>query len=284
MKLDGPAGPPEGTGRPVSLPAPHPARIYQYWLGGKDHFAADRQTAAEVDRHWPRAITGAQDSRAFGRRAIWYAAAGCGISQFLDIGPGLPVPGATHEIAQQASPACRVVYADNDPVVLAHARALLAPSGRNCEVIDADLRDTDDLLGQAAGLLDFSEPVAVLLLAVLQFIGDADDPAKIMARLVSGLAPRSVIVVSALTADCAPVPVATGTDAWNARVPVPLIPRSRAEITELFSGLPLQWPGVVPVTQWRPFARESASDPTDMLGGMARVPAPGDEDWRNAPF
>jgi SAM-dependent methyltransferase len=284
MNPHAPASPAESTGHLYSLAAPHPARIYNYWLGGKDHFATDRRVAAEVDLHWPRAITGAQDSRSFGRRATWYAAAGCGIHQFLDIGPGLPGPDATHEIAQQASAACQVVYADNDPLVLAHARALLAPAGRNCEVIDADLRDPAALLAKAAGLLDFSQPVAVLLLAVLPFISDADGPAAIVAKLADALAPRSVIVISALTADCAPVPVATGTAAWNAAVAAPLVPRSRAAITALFGGLPLQWPGMVPVTQWRPLHRHAASAPTDMLGGVARIPAPGDEDWRNAPF
>jgi hypothetical protein len=284
MNLHAPGGPAESAGPHLtSLTAPHPARIYDYWLGGKDHFAADRKVAADVNLHWPRAITGAQDSRSFGRRATWYAAASCGIRQFLDIGPGLSLPGATHEIAQQASADCRVVYADNDPLVLAHARAKFTPDG-TCEVIDADLRDPAALLAKAAGLLDFDLPVAVLLLAVLPFISDADGPASIVAKLADTLAPRSVIVISALTADCAPVPVATGTAAWNAAVAAPLIPRSRAEVTAMFGDLPVQWPGVVPVTQWRPFRRESASDPTDMLGGVARIPAFGDEHWRNAPF
>jgi SAM-dependent methyltransferase len=285
MNLHAPAGPAESTGpHPSSLTTPHPARIYDYWLGGKDHFAADRMVAAEVDLHWPRAITDAQDNRSFGLRATWYAAASCGIRQFLDIGPGLPLPDATHEIAQQASPDCRVVYADNDPLVLAHARALLAPD-RSCGVVDADLRDPVALLDRAAGLLDFELPVAVLLLAVLPFISDADGPAAIVAQLADALAPRSLIVASALTADFAPVAVATGTAAWNAAVTTaPMIPRSRATITALFGGLPLQWPGVVPVTQWRPFRRESGTVPTDMLGGVARIPAPGDEHWRNAPF
>jgi hypothetical protein len=284
MNLHAPASPAQSTGHHRnSLAEPHPARIYDYWLGGKDHFAADRRVAAEVDLHWPRAITGAQDSRSFGLRATWYAAASCGIRQFLDIGPGLPLPGATHEIAQQASADCRVVYADNDPLVLAHARALLAPD-RKCDVIAADLRDPAALLDRAASLLDFELPAAVLLLAVLPFVSDADGPAAIVAKLADALAPRSLIVISALTADCAPVPVATGTAAWNALVPVPMIPRSRAAITATFGGLPLQWPGVVPVTQWRPLRRESATAPTDMLGGVARIPAPGDEHWRNAPF
>ncbi|MEP7026482.1 MAG: SAM-dependent methyltransferase [Actinomycetota bacterium] len=269
---------------PDWLTAPHHARIYDYWLGGKDHFAADRQVAEEVCRCWPEAITAAQASRAFGRRVTWYAAAGCGIRQFLDIGPGLPAPDSTLEVSQRISPACRVICADNDPVVLAHARAQTITSGPDgpCEVIDADLRDPDALLAQAATGLDFDQAAAVLLLGVLQFIGDADDPAAIIARLADGLAPRSMIAVSSLTADCAPGPVAAGVAAWNARVPAPLIPRSAAEITAMFGDLPLQWPGAVPVTQWRPSLRDSPRAHADMLGAVARIPAVGDHHWRNA--
>ena len=159
----------------------------------------------------------ARADRAFLGRVVRFLAGEAGVRQFLDVGTGLPTADNTHEVAQRAAPQARVVYVDSDPLVLAHARALLAPD-RNCGVVDADLRDPVALLDQAAGLLDFELPVAVLLLAVLPFVSDADGPAGIVAKLADALAPRSVIVISALTADCAPVPVATGTAAWNAAV------------------------------------------------------------------
>jgi hypothetical protein len=147
---------------------PHPARVYNYWLAGKDHFPADRRAAEEVIRHRPQVVAGARANRAFLARAVRYLAAGRGIRQFLDIGTGLPAPASTHEVAQQAAPDCAVVYADNDPLVLVYARALLTarPPGR-CGYVDADLRDTAVLLQKASWTLDFTRPAAVLLLAIL---------------------------------------------------------------------------------------------------------------------
>ena len=235
---------------PATLPSPprdagvpHPARVYDCWLGGKDHYQADREAAGEVLRHRPQVVAGARANRAFGRRITWYAANGCGIRQFLDIGTGLPAPDATHEVAQQAGRDCRVVYADNDPLVLAHARALLTPvpgSGGTCDYLHADVRDPAGLLGKAAGLLDFDQPVAVWLLAVLHSVADADDPAGIVAELAAALAPGSLIAISHLTADHAPGPVADGAAAYNARVPAPVYPRSCTQVAALFGELPLQ--------------------------------------------
>jgi S-adenosyl methyltransferase len=248
---------------------PHPARVYNYWLGGKDHLDADRQAAEEVIRHRPEVVAGARANRAFLARAVRYLAAECGIRQFLDIGTGLPAPASTHEVAQQTAPDCTVVYADNDPLVLVYARALLTcrPPGR-CGYLDADLRDTATLLGQASRLLDFTKPVAVLLLAILHFIADSDDPAGIVATLASALAPGSYLVISHLTGDLAPGPVADGVGAYNAAVPTAVIPRSHAQVTALFGGLPLVPPGVVPVAEWRPSASPAAS--ADLYAGVAR--------------
>src|SRR6266567_816891 len=171
---------------------PHPARVYNYWLAGKDHFPADRRAAEEVIRHRPEVVAGARANRAFLARAVRYLAAECGIRQFLDIGTGLPSAANTHQVAQAIAPAARVVYVDNDPLVLVHARALLTstPQGM-CDYIDADLRDPASILTQAGRTLDFAQPVAVLLFAVLHFIDNASDPAGIVAALAGGLAPGS---------------------------------------------------------------------------------------------
>src|SRR5262249_34529262 len=160
--------------------------------------------AQQVIRHRPQVVAGARANRMFLARVVRYLAAVCRIRQFLDIGTGLPAPGATHQIAQQVDPACSVASLDNDPLLLTYARARLtsAPPGR-CAYIDADLRDTTTVLDQAAQTLDFTQPAAVLLLAVLHFIPDADDPAGIVAALAAALAPGSYVVVTHLTGDLA---------------------------------------------------------------------------------
>ncbi|HEY2305932.1 MAG TPA: SAM-dependent methyltransferase [Streptosporangiaceae bacterium] len=261
--------------RPVFDPSvAHPARVYNYWLGGKDHYLADRAVADEVARWHPHVVAGARANRAFLARAVRYLAGDCGIRQFLDIGTGLPAPGSTHELAQQVAPECAVAYADNDPLVLVHARALLTsrPEGR-CGYIDADLRDPPAILAQASATLDFAQPVAVLLLAILHFLAAADDPAGIVAALARALAPGSYLVISNLTADFAPDQVGSAVEAYNAAVPGGVTARSHAEVTALFGGLPLVPPGVVPVTQWRPAAPVSPAAPdADLYAGIARTP------------
>ncbi|HMG65602.1 MAG TPA: SAM-dependent methyltransferase, partial [Streptosporangiaceae bacterium] len=165
----------------------HPARVYAFWLGGKDHYPADREAGREVVRLRPEVLAGARANRAFGQRVTRYAAAGATIRQFLDIGAGLPAPGPTHQTAQQISPTCRTLYADNDPMVTAHCRALqaAAPGAAPCTCIDADLRDPTGLLDSAREVLDFTQPIAVLLLAILHFLPDTDDPAGIVALLAT---------------------------------------------------------------------------------------------------
>jgi hypothetical protein len=254
----------------------HPARVYCYWLGGKDHFPADREAAREVVRHRPEVLAGARANRDFGRRVIGFAAAGLGIRQFLDIGAGLPAPNPTHETAQKISPACRVVYADNDPLVLAHARALLTamPGAEPCAYIHGDVRDPDGLLDSASTVLDFARPVAVLLLAVLHFVADADDPAGIIARFAAALAPGSIIAITHVTTDYAPDAMAEGAAAYNARVSSTVYPRTREELAALCGTLPVQHPGVVPVNFWMPSLREPASPALDMHAAVLRLPVP----------
>jgi hypothetical protein len=204
---------------------PHPARVYGYWLGGKDHYPPDREAAQEVIRHRPQVVSGARANRAFLARVVRYLAAEHGIRQFLDIGTGLPAPDSTHEVAQAVAPDCRIVYVDNDPLVLVYARALLTSTPQGwCDYIEADLRDTSTIVAGAARTLDFTRPAAVLLLAVLHFIPNADDPAGIVATLARELAPGSYVAISHLTADFAPGPVAAGVAAYNTLVPTALIP------------------------------------------------------------
>jgi hypothetical protein len=252
---------------------PHPARVYAYWLGGKDHYPPDREAAEEVIRYRPQVVAGARANRAFLARAVRFLAAECGIRQFLDIGTGLPAPNSTHEVAQAIAPDCRIVYVDNDPLVLVHARALLTstPQGA-CDYLDVDLRDTPAVVAGAARTLDFTRPIAVLLLAVLHFIPDADDPAGTVAALAQQLAPGSYVVISHLTEDFAPGPVSAGIGAYNALVPTPLVPRTHTQVSALFAGLPLVPPGVVPLTEWRPAIAGPSPQQADMYAGAAWTP------------
>lgn len=253
---------------------PHPACVYAYWLGGKDHHRADQKAAEEVMRRRPQVVEGARANRAFLARTVRYLAAECGIRQFLDIGTGLPAPGSTHQIAQDIAPDSRIVYVDNDPLVLAYARALLTSSPQgSCDYIEADLRDPPAILARASQTLDFTQPAAVLLLAVLHFITDTDDPASIVTALASKLGPGSFLAISHLTADFAPDPVTSAVNAFNNMVPTPLIPRSHSQVSALIAGLPLVPPGVVPLAEWRttsgPFPNA-----TDLYAGVAHAPAP----------
>jgi hypothetical protein len=228
-------------------------RAADVWLGGKDHYAADRDAAQRVAECRPQVVAGARANRQFLGRVVRYLAGKQGISQFLDIGTGLPAPDNTHEVAQALNPAARIVYADHDPLVLAHARALLGstPDG-TCDYLGADLHDPAALLAGAARTLDFTRPAAILLLAVLHFLPDADDPAGILATLAAGLAPGSFVAVSHLTSDFAPAAVTSGVAAYNEAVPGGITARSHAQVSALLGDLPLVPPGVVPVSEWRP--------------------------------
>ena len=254
---------------------PHPARVYNYWLGGKDHCPADRRAAEEVMRLRPQVVAFARSNRSFLGRVVRFLAHECGIRQFLDIGTGLPAPDNTHEAAEQAAPDCRVVYVDNDPLVLAYARALLTttPPGR-CDYIAADLRDPGTLLREAAGVLDFTRPVGVLLLAVLHFLTDAEDPAGVVKTLASALVPGSYVAISHVTADYAPGEVQAAAAAYNALAPAPVAvtPRTHDQLARLFGGLPLLEPGVVQATDWQPASPLPHRQPCDIYAGVARIP------------
>lgn len=251
----------------------HPARIYNVWLGGKDGLAADRQVAEEVAACRPQVVAGARANREFLARVVRYLAGQQRIRQFLDIGPGLPAPGNTHQVAQAIAPESKIVYVDNDALVMSHARALLTslPEGQ-CDYIEADVRDPEMIVEEAARTLDFTQPVAVILAAVLHFIPDADDPQRVVAALTAALGPGSFLAISHLTSDFAPEQVAAGVGAYNALVPAGITARSHAEVTGLFGGLALVPPGVVPVSEWRPDHAPVHGVSADIYAGLATVP------------
>lgn len=271
----------QGPGIPeeIDTSRPQPARVYDYLLGGKNHFAVDRETAEKVLAPRPSARVGLRENRAFLGRAVRYLAGEAGIRQFLDIGTGLPTTGNVHEVAQAVAPSSRIVYADNDPMVLAHARALLTstPEGRT-GYIRADLRDPASILTDPVtrDVLDFTEPIALMLLAILHFIPDADNPAEIIATLLDALPPGSYLVASHATGEHVPATdSASGQRAYQeAGVPVQM--RDSDEFARLaFSGLELVPPGVALVSEWRPDSPSPRPLPADvnMYGGVARKPA-----------
>jgi S-adenosyl methyltransferase len=255
----------------------HIARVYDYWLGGKDNFAADREAGDETVQGYPDMLSSVRANRAFLRRAVRYLAAEEGIRQFLDVGTGLPSADNTHEVAQAVAPSSRVVYVDNDPVVLAHARALLTsgPEGAT-GYLDADARDVATILAEAGKLLDFSQPVGVMLVAVLQFIEDKDDPYQIVARLVEAVPPGSFVVITHPPSDMQRLApgLAQALAKLSQTMAQRVTPRSHEQVTRFFNGLDLIKPGVVPIQQWRPASDLEATARAGMWGGVARKPSP----------
>ena len=248
----------------------HIARVYDYWLGGKDNFAADRAAGDAALQAYPGLASSVRANRMFLARAVRYLAGEAGIRQFLDIGTGIPTASNTHEVAQGEAPTAKVVYVDNNPVVLTHARALLTsgPEGATAYV-DADLRDTGRVLAQAADTLDFSAPLAVMLVSVLHVIPDRDDPAGIVARLMGAAAAGSFLCISHPASDINPA-AAEAASRYNALAGQPARLRDRAEVERLFDGLELVEPGVVPLPQWRPGSEFEARTPAAAWGGVAR--------------
>jgi hypothetical protein len=254
---------------------PHVARVYDYWLDGKDNFTADRVAAEETIAAFPGIRLSAQANRAFLRRTVRYLAAEEGIRQFLDIGTGLPAADNTHEVSQAIAPESRVVYVDNDPLVLAHARALLTsgPQGVT-DYLDADLRNTDTILERAAATLDFTRPVAIMLLAILHYIPDLAEARQIMTKLLDAVPSGSFFVISHAGTDLLPDEVLAFEKSLNAHLAAHEhhVARRHDAVLGLLDGLTLVEPGLVPVSEWRPDTPEEAATPTILWGGVAKKP------------
>ncbi|TDD14414.1 SAM-dependent methyltransferase [Nonomuraea diastatica] len=264
----------------VDTSKPSVSRVYDYMLGGKDNYEVDRQVAAMALKVAPDAPEAARANREFLRRTVLHLAARAGVRQFLDLGSGLPTQGNVHEIAQAVAPRSRVVYVDHDPIVLVHGRALLAVD-QTTTIIEADARHPEAILAdrKTRGLIDFSEPVGLLMFGLLHHLGDDDDPAGIVARLVRALAPGSHLVISHFCNPGEAMPEVSrqayaaekifnehlGTGRW----------RFREEILAFFDGLELLEPGLVPLPEWRPGADDHATPGITyhtFVGGVARKP------------
>ena len=256
MTTDEAAVPGSGGATPLAFDVTkaNQARMYNYLLGGKDNYAADRAAAEAGLTVWPEGAVTARANRAFLGRAVRYLAGEARIRQFLDIGTGIPTAGNTHEVAQAVAPEARVVYVDYDPIVLAHARALLTSGDAGeTEYIEADLRDTGAILHQAARLLDFSKPVAVTLLTILHAIPDSDDPYAIVARLMAAVPSGSYLAISHGASDLLDSETWQSIgDSWNGKVQQEFTWRNRDQVARFFAGLDLIEPGLVPVEEWRP--------------------------------
>jgi S-adenosyl methyltransferase len=259
---------------PFDITTAHQARMYDYVLGGKDNYAADRAASDGWLKIDPESAFGARANRAFLGRMIRYLTAEAGIRQFLDIGTGIPTAGNTHQVAQATAPESRVVYVDYDPVVLAHARALLTSHKAGAtDYIDADLRDTGTILSRASRLLDFSKPVAVTLLAILHVIPDSDDPYGIVATLMDRMPSGSYLAISHGGSDLLdPDRLAAINDVVNRMVKQTFTYRSREQIARFFQGLDLVAPGLVRVEEWHPDPRAEQGPKTSAWCAVGRKP------------
>ncbi|MFB9238140.1 SAM-dependent methyltransferase [Plantactinospora siamensis] len=268
----------ESTSDRLDASQPSSARRYDYWLGGKDHFAADRHSGDRIATAFPTVHTAAKENRRFVHRAVTYLTGEAGIRQLLDIGCGIPTTPTVHETAQRIAPAARVIYVDNDPMVIAHTRARTSSSPQGAVAcLHADLRDPDSILNNPAltSILDPNRPVAVLLCAVLHYLHDQDQPAEILKRLKEALPPGSCLALTHATLDPLPSATALAVTELLGTGHGAIRPRTRAEVTALTAGLPLVQPGLVPVTRWRPHLPpqpHATAQATATYGLMAQLP------------
>ena len=269
----GPERPDATAGTAIDTSVPHSARIWNYWLGGKDNYAVDRAAGDAYVKIYPGIVDIARAGRAFLARAVRYLTLEAGIRQFLDVGTGLPTVENTHEIAQRAAPESRIVYVDNDPLVLAHARALLTstPEGVT-DYIHADMHDPEAILARAAELLDFSQPVALMLMGVMGHIDDDDEARSIVQRLLAGLPSGSFLTLYDGVEDISEA-MSEAEQGYADTGAVPYKNRCREQITRFFDGLELIEPGLVQASQWRPEATGPGAGPdSPSLGGVGRKP------------
>jgi S-adenosyl methyltransferase len=263
----------EGEPPKVDTTVAHIARVQDYWLGGKDNFAADRAAGEQGVAAFPDMVASVRATRAFLARTVRYLAREAGIRQFLDIGTGIPTANNTHEVAQDVAPESRIVYADNDPVVLSHARALLTSRREGATAyIDADLRSTGHILAEAARSLDFGQPIAVMLVAVLQFIPEDNDPHAIVAQLLAAVPSGSYLVIAHPASDIEAIAMADMAKRLNQLMAQQVALRSHAEVSRFFEGLTMVEPGVVRAPQWRPGSKLEAASASTMWGGVGRKP------------
>ncbi|MEU3255164.1 SAM-dependent methyltransferase [Streptomyces sp. NPDC006997] len=264
--------PAEGAAR-LNTTVAHNARVWNYWIGGKDNYAVDQQVGDHVAAMFPLIRDVARADRAFLGRAVRFLAEERGIRQFLDIGTGLPTADNTHEIAQRVAPESRIVYVDNDPIVLLHARTLLTgtPEGVTA-YIDADVHDPDAILERAGATLDLSRPVAVMMLGILNFVLDTDEARRIVHRITAALPSGSHLALTHPTHE--PELGGAGQRAamafWNENATPPITARGRAEVTGFFDGLDLLEPGLVSCSAWRTDLQDPALVP--QFGGVAAKP------------
>jgi len=258
----------------IDATVPNSARIWNYWLGGKDNYPVDREVGDEYRAIYPEIVQVARASRQFLARAVLYLAGEAQVHQFLDIGTGLPTFNNTHDVAQRVAPGTRVVYVDNDPVVLAHARALLTSTKAVTAYVDADLHDPDEILAAAGRTLDFTRPIGLMMLGILGHIGDDDEARSIVKRLLDALPPGSYLTICDGTNDL----FETGVEAqrlYNESGAVPYRLRSAQQIADFFEGLELVEPGVVSCPRWRPdpgAVRRGLPDAMDQFAGVGRKP------------
>jgi hypothetical protein len=258
---------------PFDTSVAHVARVYNYWLGGKDFFPADRAAGEQAIKAFPDIVLSARANRAFLARAVSFLAREAGIRQFLDIGTGIPSANNTHEVAQSVAAESRIVYVDNDPVVLIHARALLTsdPAGAT-DYIDADLREPERILAGAAQVLDFSRPVAVMLMAILQHVSDEDDPYRVVATLMDAVPSGSYLALSHPAKDIDAEAMAKMADSLNKMMAEKVTFRDRPAVARFFDGLDLVEPGMVQASKWRPTSESEAASPAALWAGVARKP------------
>jgi hypothetical protein len=267
-----------GSDQPLELDTsvPHSARVWNYWLGGKDYFSADKAAGDQFRGVFPEIVDAALAARGFLVRAVRYLTGEAAIRQFLDVGTGLPTANNTHQVAQRIAPEARIVYVDNDPLVLTHARALLTSTSQGAtDYVDADLRDPDKILEAAVATLDFTQPVALMLLGILGHTSDYDQARSIVRRLLDPLPSGSYLALNDGTNVVNKALVDEAQEAYNQSGAVPYHPRTPEQIAGFFDGLELLEPGVVSCSRWRPDPADAGDGlpaEVDMFGGVGRKP------------
>lgn len=255
----------------IDTSVPHPARVWDYWLGGKDNFEPDRAVGDEIVKVMPDLPVNARAEREFIGRVVRYLAGERGVDQFLDVGTGIPTADNTHEVAQRVNPKARIVYVDNDPIVLIHARALLVGTAEgSTDYIDADLREPGSVLREAARTLDFSRPIALMLMGVLEFVPDAEQAHASVSTLVDALPSGSHVAIAHSVHSPSMDEAAAQ---WNASGATPLTLRTAEQLKDFLKGLDLMEPGMVPLPQWRPVPGTGYRDrAVFQYGGVGRKP------------